>query len=108
MPNRWRKSGKRKRNNQPLKNGKFILAGILFAFFWASAATATKIGLQSVQPFILAITRFSIAGLLMIFVSAVILRNRLPRRHEWLSIAVYGMLNISIYLGLYVVAMKTT
>ncbi|ULQ53961.1 DMT family transporter [Flavihumibacter fluvii] len=87
---------------------KFIITGVLFAFLWASAATATKIGLQSVQPFVLAITRFGIAGLLMIFVSALILKNRQPGKNEWRPIVIYGLLNVTIYLGLYVLAMQTT
>ncbi len=34
-------------------------AGVLFAFLWASAATATKLGLQSAQPFVICIAGFS-------------------------------------------------
>ena len=85
-----------------------MVTGILFALFWASAATATKIGLQSVQPFILAVSRFFIAGLLMIIVSNIVLQNRLPAKTEWKPLAIYGILNISIYLGLYVIALQYT
>ena len=42
----------------------------------------------------------------MLFVSHIILRKRLPQQEEWKQIAIYGLLNISIYLGLYVIAMQ--
>lgn len=86
-------------------NVKLIMAGISFAILWASASSATKVALQSAQPFVIAVTRFLIAGTIMLFVSHIILKERLPREHEWKQIAVYAILNVSIYLGLYVIAM---
>jgi len=96
---------------QPLKisrsnNYQLIVAGILFAIFWSSASAATKIALQSVEPFVIAIPRFFIAAAIMLFISHVLLRKRLPARDEWKQIVVYGFLNISVYLGLYVIAMQ--
>lgn len=41
----------------------------------------------------------------MLFIAHVILKKRLPQQDEWKQIAFYGLLNISIYLGLYVIAM---
>ena len=86
-------------------NIKRLLAGLLFAILWASASAATKIGLESAQPFVIAVTRFFIAGVLMIFISHAVLKKRLPQKQEWKQLAFYGVLNISIYLGLYVIAM---
>jgi len=83
-----------------------LIAGFFFAILWASASAATKIGLESAQPFVIAEPRFFIAGALMLFVSHIILRKRLPQQEEWKQIAIYGLLNISIYLGLYVIAMQ--
>jgi drug/metabolite transporter (DMT)-like permease len=85
---------------------KFFFAGISFAFLWASASTATKIGLCSAQPFVISIFRFLIAGSIMLFVTHVIMRNRFPSKKEWFQISIYGLLNISFYLGLYVIAMQ--
>lgn len=42
----------------------------------------------------------------MLFIAHVLLKKRLPLRREWGRIAIYGVLNISIYLGLYVIAMQ--
>jgi len=83
-----------------------FIAGILFAFLWASAATATKLGLQSAQPFVICIARFFIAGVIMLLITHLVMRNRMPAKSEWKQIAIYGFLNITLYLGLYVVAMK--
>jgi probable blue pigment (indigoidine) exporter len=85
---------------------KLIVAGIAFAFLWSSASTATKIGLKSAQPFVISIFRFFIAGSIMLVITHLFLSKRLPSKKEWLQIAIYGFLNISFYLGLYVIAMQ--
>jgi drug/metabolite transporter (DMT)-like permease len=87
-------------------NWKYIVAGVFFALLWSSAATATKISLQSAQPFVIAVARFFIGGTGMLVFAHLIWRKRVPQKREWLFITVYGLLNISLYLGLYVVAMQ--
>ncbi len=87
-------------------NWKVISAGLLFALLWSSAAAATKIGLQSAQPFVIAVARFFLAGSGMLLFTHVVLRKRMPQKKEWLFLAIYGLLNISIYLGVYVIAMQ--
>lgn len=88
------------------KEWKLIFSGIAFAILWASASTATKIGLNSAQPFVISIFRFIIAGAVMLFISHLVMRNRMPAKKEWIQISIYGVLNISFYLGLYVIAMQ--
>ena len=85
---------------------KFIWLGFAFAFLWASASTATKIALQSAQPFVIAVFRFFIAGIIMLLTAHGLMRKRLPQKKEWKHIIIYGLLNVSIYLGLYVLAMQ--
>jgi drug/metabolite transporter (DMT)-like permease len=85
---------------------KIVWTGFAFSFLWASASTATKIGLQSAQPFVIAITRFFIAGVIMLLIAHGFMRKRLPVKKEWRLIMVYGLLNISIYLGVYLIAMQ--
>jgi len=82
-------------------------AGTIFAALWASAATATKIGLTVSQPLVIAVVRFAVAAVVMLFIAHAVKGYRLPQKAEWKQIAVYGLLNITIYLGLYVVAMQT-
>lgn len=84
----------------------WLVAGLVFAVFWASASTATKIGLTVAQPLIIAVVRFGLAAIIMLVITHLFKKDRLPRGKEWLQISIYGLLNISIYLGLYVVAMK--
>ena len=85
----------------------WLLAGTFFAILWASASTATKIGLTDAQPLVIALFRFAMASMILLFISHIILRQRLPAGNEWKQLAIYGLLNISIYLGLYVVAMQS-
>ncbi|MGH2642506.1 MAG: DMT family transporter [Chitinophagaceae bacterium] len=93
---------KRKKSTQLL----FIIAGFSFAILWSSASTATKIGLEVAQPFMIAIFRFFIAGTFMLLISHLILGNRIPSKKEWSHIMIYGFLNITLYLGCYVFAMQ--
>ena len=85
---------------------KNLLIGILFAMLWASASSATKIGIQSAQPLVIGNFRFFIAGFLMLGYSYLFQKNRLPKGHEWKQLAIYGVLNVTIYLGFFVVAIK--
>lgn len=92
---------------KPAHRYKWIAAGIAFAALWASAATATKIGLVSAQPLVIAEIRFAMASLIMLCIAHIIRRKRLPAGREWMQLAIYGALNITIYLGCYVIAMQT-
>lgn len=85
---------------------KNILIGLIFAMLWASASAATKIGLTVAQPLVIGNCRFFIAGALMLAYSYLLQKNRLPHGKEWQQLAIYGFLNVSLYLGLYVFAMK--
>lgn len=92
---------------RPSKNMAWAAAGFFFAALWASASTATKIGLTVAQPLVIALVRFGMASTIMLCLAHGVLRHRLPTKKEWQLLAVYGFLNISVYLGLYVVAMQT-
>lgn len=87
-------------------NVAWLAAGVLFAFLWASAATATKIGLTVAQPLVIALMRFGLASAIMLFIAHGLLKHRLPSGKEWRQLLIYGLLNIALYLGLYVVAMQ--
>ena len=86
---------------------KWLTAGFSFSILWASASAATKIGLISAQPFTIAISRFGVAAAFMLIIAHLILSKELPRSQKiWKQLTVYGFLNISLYLGLYVLAME--
>lgn len=80
--------------------------GIVFAFLWASASAATKFGLQSAQPLVIANFRFFIAAILMLAGAHLLRGYRLPTRAEWKPLLIYGFLNVTLYLGAFVYAMK--
>lgn len=82
----------------------YWIIGFPFAALWASASVASKIGLTSAQPFTISFIRFSIAGLLMLIISHAILQKQLPKGNQWKQLAIYGLLNISLYLGLFIIA----
>jgi probable blue pigment (indigoidine) exporter len=88
------------------KELQWIAGGLLFSFLWASASSATKIGLDAAQPLFIAELRFGIASTIMLVYAHLVKSYRLPVGKEWTDIAVYGLLNISIYLGCYVFAMQ--
>jgi probable blue pigment (indigoidine) exporter len=83
-----------------------LAAGLLFSILWSSASTATKIGLRALQPFTICVVRFFLAGIVMTIISHLLLRQRMPKGKEWGQIAIYGVLANSIYLGVYVIAMR--
>ncbi len=85
---------------------KNLLIGILFAMLWASASAATKIGLLSAQPFVIGNFRFFLAGILLLAYAYIFQKNRMPKSSEWKQLTIYGILNVSIYLGCFVLAMK--
>jgi drug/metabolite transporter (DMT)-like permease len=90
---------------------KNILIGLVFSILWASASVATKFGVQSASPLILANVRFFIAGILLLGFSYLFKKDpsyRLPDRKEFRQLALFGFLNTTMYLGLYVYAMKYT
>lgn len=90
---------------------KNILIGLVFSILWASASVATKFGVQSASPLILANVRFFIAGIILLGFSYGFKRSpefRVPNRTEFKQLALFGFMNTTLYLGLYVCAMKYT
>ncbi len=81
--------------------------GISFCAIWSSAFVATKMGLASSPPLILASMRFLIAGPLMILI-AVALRHPFPKDIRFLLLlALLGVLNNTLYLGLTFLSLQT-
>lgn len=85
---------------------KWVLIGVIFTLLWSSASTATKIGLKVAQPLTIALMRFAIASICMLVYAHGIRRYPFPRGRQWKMITIYGFFNITVYLGLYVLAMK--
>ena len=84
-----------------------LITGLLFAFLWASAAVATKYGIHSADPLILANVRFLLAGGGMLLYAYFIKEATLPKRKEWFQLLIFGLLNTTIYLSCFVISMKS-
>ncbi len=85
---------------------KFYLLGVLFAMAWSSASVAAKVGLRQVQPLVLYQWRFTIAASCVLLLVYGLLRRRLPKGKEWRQLALFGFINVTVSLGLFVLAIK--
>lgn len=87
---------------------KNIAFGLLFAMLWSSAAVATKLGILSVHPLILANVRLIIAGIFILLISFFFQsKHRIqPSRKELGQLAFFGLLNSTVYLGAFVLALR--
>jgi probable blue pigment (indigoidine) exporter len=82
------------------------LTGFLFAIFWASASVAGKFGLFSAEPLVLFNLRFFGAGFVLLIYAYGVQRDRLPHSGEWMQLSMFGALNTTLYLGLFVLALS--
>ncbi|RYC67954.1 DMT family transporter [Spirosoma sordidisoli] len=85
---------------------RILFAGVLFAALWGSGSVATKLGITVSQPLLLINTRFILAAVLMLGISRLINKDRLPRGNEWVSLLLCGLLSMAIYPTVFVYAMK--
>ena len=83
-----------------------ILIGVAFAALWSSASVATKFGILSADPLLLANLRFFLAGTLLIVGAHLTQPDaRLPQGREWTHLLIFGLLNTTVYLGCFVLAL---
>ncbi len=87
-------------------NLRFLMLGVLFAALWASASAAAKLALPYIEPLLMFQIRFFSAGILLIFYAGLIRKERLPRGREWKQLALFGFLNTTLYLGLFIMALR--
>jgi probable blue pigment (indigoidine) exporter len=85
----------------------YILTGFVFAFLWSSASIAGKFGLASAEALSFFTIRFLIAGVLLITYAHGIKRFRFPVGKEWFNVTVFGAFNTALYLGLFILALKS-
>lgn len=89
--------------NQTLK---FIILGVLFALTWSSSATSAKFGLRYAEPLVLYEFRFFVSGFLMLFLAIILKQKLKPSKTEWKQLSIFGFLNVSLYLGLFVLGIN--
>ena len=71
--------------------GRALIAYLLVCVLWGSTYLAIKVGVTELPPFLFAGLRFLIAGLLL-FGIARALGDALPRRSDWRTLAIVGVL----------------
>ncbi len=71
--------------------GKALIAYLVVCVFWGSTYLAIKVGVTELPPFLFAGLRFLVAGLIL-FAIAAALRDPLPRKSDWPTLAIVGLL----------------
>ena len=84
---------------------KHILLGVGFAFIWASAFPSAKMAVQFCPPFFFLFLRFSLAGLFSIVLGASFGQKFQFDRKSLMLIAVFGLIQNGLYLGLIFLAL---
>lgn len=71
--------------------GKALIAYLIVCVFWGSTYLAIKVGVTELPPFLFAGLRFLVAGLILLAIAAA-LRDPLPRKSDWRTLAIVGLL----------------
>ncbi len=84
-----------------------FLIGLAYALLWASAGVANKFGLAAGgQPLLMTNIRFLIAAALLLLLVHGIQKSAMPRREDWRPLLLYGFLNNTIYMSLFIYGLK--
>lgn len=71
--------------------GKALIAYLVVCVFWGSTYLAIKVGVTELPPFLFAGLRFLIAGLLLLVIARA-LGDPLPKKSDWRTLAIVGLL----------------
>ena len=83
-----------------------ILMGLAFAFMWSSAFTSARVIVEYAPPMVALSLRFLISGLLALLIARLIGQWGKVTKRQWVAIAVFGICQNALYLGLNFVAMQ--
>src|SRR5438874_10091045 len=71
--------------------GKALIAYLVVCVFWGSTYLAIKVGVTELPPFLFAGLRFLIGGLVLLTLARA-LGDPLPRKNDWRTLAIVGLL----------------
>ena len=71
--------------------GKALIAYLVVCVFWGSTYLAIKVGVTELPPFLFAGLRFLVAGLILLSLARA-LGDPLPRKSDWRTLAIVGLL----------------
>jgi len=78
-----------------------------FCLLWASAFSVAKLAIADCPPLLLLMTRFLLAGMLMLGAAAICGMKLTLSRRDWLVFAALGVANQAAYLGLSYVGIQS-
>lgn len=81
--------------------------GLAFAFMWSSAFTSARIIVAEAPPLSALALRFAISGMLAVLLAGWLGQSWRLSRRQWAAVAIFGVCQNALYLGLYFVAMQT-
>ena len=83
-----------------------ILMGLAFAFMWSSAFTSARMIVADAPPLTSLSIRFLISGLIGVAIARALGQSWVLTRGQWRSVAIFGLCQNALYLGLNFVAMQ--
>lgn len=83
-----------------------LLAGVTFAFIWASAFTSARVIVADAPPFLALSLRFAISGGLGIGLAMLLGQTMRLTGRQWALVVVFGVMQNGVYLGLNFWAMQ--
>ena len=84
----------------------YVPLALVFSFLWASAFLAVKVALRSSPPLFLMGSRFLLAAAILLGVALVRGRSLPSGPGPWGRLAVLGLLNYALYLGITAEALR--
>lgn len=84
-----------------------LAMGLGFALMWSSAFTSARIIVADASPLAALALRFAVSGGLAIALAAALGQSWRLTRAQWIAVAVFGVCQNALYLGLYFRAMQT-
>ena len=88
-------------------SGRAVFLGLAFALMWSSAFTSARIIVAYAPPLYSLSARFLISGLIGVIIALMLGQSWRLSRKQWISVAVFGVCQNALYLGLNFVAMQT-
>jgi drug/metabolite transporter (DMT)-like permease len=90
----------------PVSGARYTALALLFCVLWASAFIAVKVALRSSPPLFLMCARFFVAGGALLLLARLRGTKQSADRRPWPRVAVLGLLNYALYLGLTATALR--
>ncbi len=83
-----------------------IAMGLIFALIWSSAFTSARIIVEAAPPMASLAVRFAISGAVGIGLARILGHSWSLSRAQWRSVAIFGICQNALYLGLNFIAMQ--